>query len=230
MRAARAGGLPVPDVQATGTFEGAPFFVLEWMGGVTAVDMALKAPWRMARVARALGAAQARFHAIPPPAGLPERGTAWIEATIAHPGLRAALLRESRADTFCHLDFHPLNVLGQGTTVTAILDFAAAGVSDRRADLAFTNTALLDIPAPPGPTRPVMQLLRRVYNKNWRKGYASVAGSFPLTPLFEALGIYYYFGEVSRAVEEKRGWVQARELDALRKKVSERLRAAGLDD
>jgi aminoglycoside phosphotransferase (APT) family kinase protein len=228
MQAAAAGGLPVPSLDAHGEFEGRPAFVLEWMAGQTLFDLAKAKPWSLPVLARAMGRTQAQLHRLPPPEGLPRLDPPWLARNIEHPGLRDAMIAEARADTFCHLDYHPLNVMGRGREVTGVLDWTNAAITDARVDLAFTHTALLELPLPRGPLNLAFQQVRRLFYRYWRQGYEAEAGSFPLGPLWKALGIYRYCGEVETAVREGRGWATEESLAKLCEVRDRRLAEAGL--
>jgi Ser/Thr protein kinase RdoA (MazF antagonist) len=45
-------------------------------------------------------------------------------------------------ETFVHMDFHPLNVLTDGRSITGLVDWTNAAAGDPRADLAWTMTLL----------------------------------------------------------------------------------------
>jgi aminoglycoside phosphotransferase (APT) family kinase protein len=155
--------------------------------------------------------------------------TDWVERA-EHPAL-VAYVRETTAAVppkFCHFDFHPLNVLAEGTQVTGLVDFANASGSDPRADLGLTNALLRAAPAPPGLTRKVIDILRRRFIAGWREGYIDYAGHFPLEPAFEALGYAIYMHEFTKAMNEGRGWADERDIAKLRTLRDERLAAAGL--
>ncbi len=228
MKAAREAGLPVPAVEARGTFDGAPFFVLEWRPGERLLDVFSRRPWLIRRLGREFGALQARLHAVPPPPRLRVFGREWLEANVRDPRVIEAVLPAARFDTLCHLDYHPLNVLAQGGRPTGLLDFGPAGVTDRRADLAFTRLTLLAAPLPPGPLKPIFNLARRYFARQWGAGYRAVAGSFPLTPAWEVIAADHYIHEVERAVAEGRGWAGESDIAPLRAFRAGRLKAAGL--
>src|SRR5258708_4330323 len=59
MRAAAAGGIPVPTVHVEGMWEGRPVLLLEWMTGRTMLGAFGEQPWRVA----AFGAMCGRMHA-----------------------------------------------------------------------------------------------------------------------------------------------------------------------
>lgn len=224
----RAAGLPVPAIEARGEFEARPFFVVEWADGSDLATLVKQRPWNVTRVGRAMGRLHARLHAIAPPAGLRAWDATAIERAAEHEGLRAAVLARARFDTFCHLDFHPLNLLGRGARVTAILDWANAARSDRRIDLACTNATLLYAPLPPGEPRRAIQVARTLLAWGWRRGYRDEAGYFPLDTLSEAFGVARFVGEMERAVSEGRGWLTTAGLAPLQRLREAKLRAAGI--
>jgi Phosphotransferase enzyme family len=192
------------------------------------LDHGQKRPWRIARLSYNFGRAQAKMHAIPAPAGLMRYDAAWVRQNVTHGALAEAVIADGEFTTFCHLDYHPLNVLVRGTRMSGILDFSASGISDRRADLARTKTALLAVPLPHDWKRYVFDPLRKLVAREWEKGYRREAGSFPLTPAYEALGIWLHLQEIEEAVADGRGWVDERDLAPLRAYRSARLRDAGL--
>ncbi len=228
MAAARAAPLPVPAIQARGMYHGIPFFVLAWQRGEMMLDLGQKRQWSIGAMSRNFGRAQARLHSIPAPAGLRRFDGDWLDQHIANPALVEMLKADARFDTLCHLDYHPLNVLMRGKRVSGILDFANAAVSDRRADLAFTKTALLAVPLPHDWKRPILQQVRKYVAREWERGYRAEASDFPLTPAYEALGIWHYLSEVESAVSEGRGWAKEPDLVSLRAYRDARLRDAGL--
>lgn len=63
-------------------------------------------------------------------------------------------------DVLCHFDFHPLNVLVEGSHVSALLDFPNTSLGDRRADLGRTQALLSAASIPPGPLKFILQLAR----------------------------------------------------------------------
>jgi aminoglycoside phosphotransferase (APT) family kinase protein len=226
---AAAAGLPAPQVVATGEFEGAPFTIQRWLPGAPIIDAAKHAPWLTRRLGREFGRLQARMHTVPGGALRSIAQTDWVERA-EHPGL-VAYVRETTAAVppkFCHFDFHPLNVLAEGTQITGLVDFANASGSDPRADLGLTNALLRAAPAPPGLTRKVIDILRRRFIAGWREGYIDYAGHFPLEPAFEALGYAIYMHEFTQAMNEGRGWADERDIARLRTLRDERLAAAGL--
>ena len=71
-------------------------------------------------------------------------------------------------DRLLHLDFHPLNVLGERDQLTAVLDWTNAHAGDPRADFARTVTILRL--SPPWGDR-AQRVGRAVFEMLWRFGY-----------------------------------------------------------
>ncbi len=228
MECARHAGLAVPANEAVGDVDGVPVFIQQLMPGVPVVDAVKRRPWQLASLARQFGAMQARIHSIPPPSTVRRLGVGEIRTTIDDGPLAEALAREARIDTFCHLDYHPLNVLACGGTLTAVLDWPGAAVTDRRADLAFTETALLRIPLPPSPINALLNRVRRRLHHHWREGYRAEAGEFPLSPLFQAASVVSYISDLEAAVREGRGWATEADVITMRSEQQRLMKAAGL--
>jgi aminoglycoside phosphotransferase (APT) family kinase protein len=124
MIAARAAGLPVPEVYASGAWQDHPALLTSWLAGRTLADELRARPWRVWRLGIESGRMQAAIHAVPAPDLLRQEPGAWIawkcegEQTVQDclrhlpPGEMALL----------HLDYHLLNVLTDGKQITGIVD------------------------------------------------------------------------------------------------------------
>ena len=227
MQAAGVVGVPVAVNESIGIFEGAPAFVQSLVPGRTLLDAIKHRPWRLAASAREFGALQARIHRGEPGDAVRRIDAANARVAIGAGPLADALAGEARIDALCHLDYHPLNVLAQGG-ITAVLDWTNAAFTDRRADLAFTETALLRIPLPPSPINPLLTAIRRPLHRHWREGYRSEAGDFPLTPLFQAASVVMFLADLEGAVREGRGWASAADVETMRAEGDRLLRLAGI--
>jgi aminoglycoside phosphotransferase (APT) family kinase protein len=181
MRAAAAGGIPVPIVHAEGMWEGRPALLLSWMAGRTMVGAFREQPWRITAFGAMCGRMQARIHAIPAPEGPeypPDRWLDWAGPLDAP--LRERLLALARHPlAFCHFDYHPLNAMTDGKQITAILDWPNALPGDPRADLARTFV-LLRFP-PNTRLRPHEALAVRLFLSGWWRAYQRAAG--PVTDM-----------------------------------------------
>ena len=172
-------GVPVPTLEATGQWEGRPLLVIGWCPGATLLAAMLRHPWSMWRFGLSFGRLQAQIHRVPPPAalleGAPDYWLLWASLQRPEVFVRMQGMALSTA-SLIHLDYHPLNVLTDGRRFTGIIDWSNAAAGDRRADFARTATLLLTASSPPGPTRPVVGALRRLFYLAWRRGYVSEAG------------------------------------------------------
>ena len=147
-------------------------------GARKAIGANSQQPWRVWALGRAFGRMQARIHAVRAPALGSASDADWIAwAGPDEPGLQAILRRTaSKNCTLLHLDYHPLNVLTDGTQITAVLDWANARSGDARADVARTYTILAVQPLGPGRQPLALGALRHLLARSWRRGYEEVAG------------------------------------------------------
>jgi len=175
-------GLPAPRVETVGEVQGLPAAVLSWCPGVPILSLVEKKPWTLWRLGRLFGRTQAKVHTVEPPAEFAENAPDdWLKRVpddcadlVAH----ASSLKLSTS-SLIHMDFHPINLVSDGATVTGILDWSYAAAGDPRADLARTEITLLAAPIPPGPLRPLLNLARNLILRAWRSGYQEVAGPMP---------------------------------------------------
>ena len=150
-------GLPAPRIEKLGEIQGLPAMVLSWCPGIPILAFVEKKPWALWRLGRLFGRAQAQMHAVAPPnefvAAAPDdwvyRGGDQYAYLATH-----ALSMGLSTSSLIHMDFHPLNLVSDGTQVTGILDWSGAAAGDPRADLARTEITLLAAPIPPGPALP----------------------------------------------------------------------------
>jgi aminoglycoside phosphotransferase (APT) family kinase protein len=177
MDAARAGGVPVPEVVARGAWDERPVLVMGWNPGRMMLDEVRGRPWRAYALGRQLGRVQARIHAVDAPGGEPALERDWIGwAGPVDAALAARLAAIQRGRALLHLDLHPMNVLVAGGRISAVLDWANAAVGDPRADLARTWSLLRVAPSPPGVPKLVILPVRRAMEAGWRRGYRETAG------------------------------------------------------
>lgn len=139
---------------------GLPAQIMERAPGVTMVDALKARPWRAAALARQLAALQLRLHALDVTTWPGSREpSALVDARLFLPRRAAEVLDDAalsaavrRAEglagacasggqtVVCHGDFHPLNVMVDGSRA-AVIDWTDAGLGPREADVA--RTALL---------------------------------------------------------------------------------------
>ena len=173
METARSSGLPVPQVHATGIWHDHPALLLSWLPGRPVADELHARPWRAWQLGVAFGRMQALIHAVPAPGILLQRPDAWIKWS----GSDEETLQERLQTTsghksaLLHLDYHPLNVLTDGRSITGILDWRNALAGDPRADAARTISILrVDIVNHGRPC--ILEVaVRRAFEQGWRIGY-----------------------------------------------------------
>jgi aminoglycoside phosphotransferase (APT) family kinase protein len=93
------------------------------------------------------------------------------------PALPARLEQaDLRQGSLIHGDYHPLNVLTDGQSITGVLDWPSSGSADPRVDIGHTAVLLQTGPLPPGPIRPLVRVLRGLFHTAWKRGYEDVGG------------------------------------------------------
>ncbi|MGN6809679.1 MAG: phosphotransferase family protein [Thermomicrobiales bacterium] len=210
--------VPVPAIHAVGSWRDRPALLLAWCPGQPLLAALRAAPWRARTLAYHFGQTQARLHAAPTP-DLGELPDAWLAmAGLDDPPLQARLraVQAPRA-ALLHLDYHPLNVMVAGTSVSGVLDWANARTGDPRADLARTATILRLAPLPPGTPPLLATLLLRTVERHWRRGYRAVAA-----PVGGMAPFYAWAGAVMLAdLAPKLGrpgiWLEPRHLEPIRR-------------
>jgi aminoglycoside phosphotransferase (APT) family kinase protein len=149
MRAAAAGGVPVPRVHGTTAQDGRTGLIMDRVDGPDLITLMGKRPWTVPRAARMVGRGQAAVHEVVAPSDLPPlrdlvrmkiETADDLPAELAEFAL-ATLDRLPDGDRLCHGDFHPGNVL-VGNQGPAIIDWTDAARGDPAADLARTRLLL----------------------------------------------------------------------------------------
>jgi len=182
LEACAGAGLPAPRLEKVGEVQGAPAVVLSWCPGIPILAFVEKKPWTLWRLGRLLGRTQAQVHAVTPPPEFAEKAPDdWVyRVTDEYADLAShALSLGLSTSSLIHMDFHPLNLVSDGASVTGILDWAYAAAGDPRADLARTEVTILAAPIPPGPLSALLNLARYLILRAWRSGYGQEAGSIP---------------------------------------------------
>ena len=186
MAAAHAAGLPVPEVHAAGVWRERPALLITWIYGRMLSDELRLHPWRLWRLGRAFGQMQAALHAVPAPAHLLEHPDAWIDwQGEDKPALQERLRQiASSTPTLLHLDYHPNNVMTDGTRITGVLDWSNAEAGDPRADLARTLSILR---VEPLVRKPWIQWIGlQIFALAWWRGYQRERGPQRQMPPFYA--------------------------------------------
>ena len=216
-------GLPAPRVETVDEFEGLPAMVLSWCPGYPILSFVERKPWALLRLSRLFGRTQAQLHAMAPPAEFvataPEDWICRLPPQYVDLANHASSLG-LRTDALIHMDFHPLNIISDGQTVTGIVDWSGAAAGDPRADLARTDITLRTAPVPPGPMSYLLNLLRVVMLYGWRAGYREAAGTLPDYRPLKAWAGATLLAEIERVIDRPNVWGTQRDLERLRRMVS----------
>lgn len=226
MRAALAGGVPVPAIRAEGRWRERPALLLDWCPGRTLAAELTARPWRAYGLGVAFGRVQAAIHAAPLAAGALPR----FEPAAADDALRARLAAlPPRPPALLHLDYHPLNVLVDGGHIAGVLDWANTRVGDPRFDLARTLTILRLAPVPGGLLAPPARLALQALAAGWRRGYRERAGpAGDLRPFLAWAGGLMVRELVPRVGRPDLPWLTEAHLARVRRQAAAWRAAAGL--
>ncbi|MCA1668419.1 MAG: aminoglycoside phosphotransferase family protein [Thermomicrobia bacterium] len=228
MRAAAAGGIPVPILHVEGAWQGRPALLLSWCAGQTLFAPLRTHPQRAWQLGVIFGRMQTRLHAIPLPEAPPYAPNQWLDwgGALERP-LRERLLAVARRPlVLCHFDYHPLNVMTDGTHVTAVLDWPNGLPGDPRADLART-IVLMRFVRPS--LRPHEEAVVRCFLRAWWHGYHQGRGS-----LGEMAPFYAWAGDVTVRDQERKIGIpgialQSADLDPLRRWTNQWKRRSGTE-
>lgn len=218
IEAAREGGVPVPAIRAEGYWGERPAMLLDWLPGAPLAQAIRRAPWRAVPLGRAFGRIQAQIHSTMPRDPWPGTPSDWIEwAGEPDQRLQAALGRLStRPPVLLHLDYHPMNVLTDGRSITGVLDWSNAHLGDRRADVARTYSVLMVEPIVPGRQPLALALVRRLLTWGWRRGYAEASGRLVDMPWFYAWAGEAMVHDLGPRVNDPDSWWEERHLAQIR--------------
>ncbi len=214
MEAARQANVPVPTIYASGVWHDRPVLLLSWSPGVPLWQAIRRHPWRVWSLGMAFGRTQAQIHRIPPPASWHHQRPDWIGwAGAEEQRLQTALQRVAQpVPALLHLDYHPLNVLADGTHITAVLDWANTRAGDPRADVARTYTILMVEPFVPGRQPLALSLVRRLLTWSWRRGYEQVAGKLSDMAWFYVWAGAVMVRDLAPRVNNPQSWWQPQHL------------------
>jgi aminoglycoside phosphotransferase (APT) family kinase protein len=220
LEACAAAGLAAPRIEAAGEFQGLPVTVQSWCPGTPLLTLIEKRPWMAGRLGRLFGRTQARLHRVAAPRELqataPRDWAMRVGAEYAHLAENAISQAPSTA-TLIHLDYHPLNVIVDKRGQAAVIDWEFVAAGDPRADLAVTAATLLAAPLPPGPLRPLLNLMRTIVMRAWERGYCDVAGTMPdYLPLLPWAGAMLLF-QTELALGREGVWGTEKDLESLRR-------------
>lgn len=229
MRASAQYGLPVPDVEAQGIWEGRPVVLLSWCRGETLSAVLARRPWRVWELGIAYGRLQAAIHAVPPPPLLQHPRLSWIDwGGPADPALAVRLRGVASAtNVLLHLDYHPLNVLSDGRDISAVLDWTNARAGDPRADVARTLTILRLAPS----QRPSVleTAMRRLLLLSWKCGYEQEAGPLRDMALFYAWAGAAMLNDLAPKIARPGAWLTAEHLVPIRRWMAQWFRRTGVE-
>ena len=139
-----------------------------------------------------------------------------------------ALSLQLSTASLIHMDFHPVNLICDGATITGIIDWTGAAAGDPRADLARTAITLLAAPVPPGPLRPLLNPARKLPPRAWRSRPAPLAGAMPAPRPPIASARATPLGEFEMVVDSPGVWGTQQDIERLRQMVDAWAREAGV--
>ena len=224
-------GLPAPRVEAGGEFEGLPAMVLSWCPGRPLLSYVEQKPWALWRLGRLFGRAQAQIHAVaPPPEFAATAPDDWVSRVADEHADLVAHARSLGLSTgsLIHMDFHPLNLISDGATVTGIIDWTGAAAGYPRADLARTAITLIAAPVPPGPLAPLLNLARSLIMRAWRSGYQTLAGPIPDYRPLRAWATATRLAEVEFVIDRPNVWGTQEDIRRFRRRLEVWAREAGI--
>ncbi len=216
MQAAAAGGIPVPQVHRKGVWQDRPALLLSWVAGKALAQQLRANPRFVLQLGIAFGRTQAAIHAVSAPTGMAT--TDWIEWAGDETELKARLYNlPTRRTALLHLDYHPLNVMVQGSQVSGVLDWTNAQAGDPRADFARTYSILRVEPYSPKGDNLTMGLMRRTLAWLWRFGYVQAGGKLDDMALFYAWAGAVMVNDLSPRIGKPGFWLQDQHLDPVRR-------------
>lgn len=162
MEAARSSGVRVPAVLEATTVMGRPGLVMERIEGTDLLTLVGRRPWTLFRAARISVQLHASLHEVKAPESLPPlRATLGerIESSTAALGEHTTFALDLLAglpdgDRLCHGDFHPGNIMMDGST-PVLIDWTNAMRGEPTADVARTHLMLRLGEVPPGTSVPL---------------------------------------------------------------------------
>jgi aminoglycoside phosphotransferase (APT) family kinase protein len=183
LRAASAGGAPVPVVYERTSVDGRPGLVMERLDGSDLLTRLGTRPWTVLSAGRMLGRLQARLHEVRAPAELPalkdnvrellERRADRVPQEFAAEA-RERLAELPDGDRLCHGDFHPANVL-LTSAGPRVIDWAGASRGDPIADVCRTHL-IIELGKVPAHAPPVVRRLDRVGRSLLLRSYLRAYG------------------------------------------------------
>ena len=181
MRAAHAAKMPVPAPHALVEVSGRRGLIMGRARGVDMLTQFARRPWTIIRAGAKLGRLHATLHETIAPPELPSLKATLHDRIAASPHVpelpRERVLGVLRdlpdGDRLCHLDFHPANVIADGTSMI-VIDWPGACRGDPLADVAMTTITLQGGKTTPGTpliTRLLAPIGRKLLLGGYRRGY-----------------------------------------------------------
>ncbi len=206
---AHAAGLPVPAVLGLETVDGRRGVILERVDGPSLLSLLVARPWRALGAARLLAEVQTAIHGKRVAgAGLTsvrERLRGGIAACGLPEHLQrsalAALERLPDGDVLCHGDLHPDNVI-LARRGPVVIDWMAAGVGHRLADVARTSLLLRIGAGPVVRPGPLLSRLRAIPHAAYLRRVLRMAGARP--GALAGWELVVSVARASEAIEEER--------------------------
>lgn len=210
--------LPVPQILARGIVDDRPAMLLEWCRGVPLFHYLTQHPSAVGVLGRAFGRMHAQLHTLdaPPALAPPNALGDWLAQLDAPLAERIGAVSR-QPPKLLHLDYHPMNVLTDGSRITAVLDWVNALPGDPRADFARTTSILRIAPISPAPLSSQMRHLRRALERAWRQGYQEAAGEMSDLPLFYAAAGTAMQGDLVPRAANPDHWLQSHHLTPVRR-------------
>ena len=178
-----APNLSVPQIIRSGTWNDRPAYVMDWIEGRTLGDAAMDQsldPEILIKLARAFGERQAQIHHMPVPTDIESFADSWLKKVTDPLLIERIGAVQTHHQALLHLDYHPLNVMVNGSEIVAVLDWANAAVGDPRFDLARTQAIIELAPVLPNTDTAFLTSLLEY----WKSGYERVAGPVVIDPVF----------------------------------------------
>ena len=172
-------GIPVPIVYSVIVEDSYAAMLMEWIKGVTVLQMLIEKPTVAHQLGAEFGKTHAKLHHITVPESLEIRTPNWLTPI----GSEKKIIEElpSAKECLIHLDFHPLNVLTDGSKITGVIDWTNVALGDPRFDYART-LSILQIEGYRH-FKDNLSLIK-AFETGWRTGYESVDGSYNNLPAF----------------------------------------------
>lgn len=168
MEAARSRGVRVPAVYELTTALGRPAMVMERIEGPDLLTLIGRQPWAVFRVGRISGRVHAQMHGVQAPSSIPPLKQVLRQRIESVGRLPPHLARFALdvletlpdGDALCHGDYHPGNILMDGTT-PVLIDWSNATRGEPAADVARTRM-MLRLGSPPPGTSAALRLMALV--------------------------------------------------------------------